>query len=82
MGVIRNGARSYLNLAKKICTLSRLPGFSAGMVAIVGVDDAQAIAVAFEPWCAVIDILISADNYYNQIDTVNDDGGGEDSTPA
>lgn len=82
MGVIRNGARSFLDLAQKMCKLSRIPGFRAGLNAIVGADAALALFNTWEPFCLVVDGLIGLDNWYNKQDYVNDDAAGEDIAPV
>ena len=82
MGSIRNGARSFLNGAALLCKFSRMPGFNAGLVGILGPDDALLIKNAFEPLCLLVDALISADNFYNQIDREADMEGDEDANEA
>jgi hypothetical protein len=79
MGLTRNGARSFLNLAKKMCDLSHIPGFRAGINRILGTDDALALLAVWDPFCAVVDLLISADDWYNKRDaTTPSETGGED----
>lgn len=78
MGEIRNGARSFLNLASKMCKLSRLPGFRAGLNQIVGPDAALALFNTWDPFCIVVDGLIGLDNWYNKQDHAKDDASGED----
>lgn len=82
MGALRNGARTYLNVIAKACQLSRLPGFRTGLNQILGATTAGDLMALWEPFCALVDTLIAADNYYNQVDRQNDDGAGEDVTPA
>jgi hypothetical protein len=81
MGTRRNGARTVLDLLAKACKMSRLPGFRNGVFAILG-DDATAFFAVWDPMCAAVDLLISADNWYNQIDYHIDVAGNEDVIPA
>jgi selenocysteine lyase/cysteine desulfurase len=78
MGTTRNGARSFLNLIAKACKMSRLPGFRSGLAVILGPDEYSSLVSVWEPFCAVVDILIATDNWYNQIDYTVDVVGGED----
>lgn len=78
MGDIRNGARTFLNLLAKACKLSKLPGFRKGMATILGDDVAASFFDLWDPTCSFVDALIGLDNWYNQRDTLNDDGPGED----
>ena len=82
MGAIRNGARSFLDGAREVCKFSRMNGFRSGLVGIVGAEEASTLLTAFEPFCQLVDLLIATDNFFNQIDTKDDDGDGEDSAPA
>jgi hypothetical protein len=82
MGVYRNGARSFLDLASKLCKLSHLPGFKAGLGRIVGNAQADSIYGLWTPLCSVIEALVATDNYYNQIDRQDDDAAGEDTGGA
>lgn len=78
MGTLRTGARTFLNVMSKACKLTRIPGFQNGLFQILGSEQATAVLALWNPLCALIDTLIATDNWYNQIDTVNDDGTGED----
>ena len=82
MGEKRNGARSFLDLLAKVCRLSHLPGFRAGLTQIVGPEEANALFALWTPLCEAIDLLISTDNWYNKLDFSNDDGDGEDENPG
>lgn len=82
MGQLRNGARTFLDMTAKICKLSRTPGFRTGMNSILGVEVAEPLLAAFEPFCALVDAAIATDNYFNQVDRQDDDGTGEDGSPA
>jgi len=82
MGNVRNGARSVLNLIAKACKLSRMNGFRVGVQRILGTAEAAQFFEVWDPFCAVVDLLIGADNYYNQIDFVQETGLGEDIGPA
>lgn len=78
MGNIRTGARSVLNLLAKACKLSRTPGFRVGITQILGGTDATTFFGVWDPMCAAVDILIGADNWYNQIDYFEERVGSED----
>lgn len=78
MGLTRNGARTFLNLMAKACKMSRLPGFRAGVISVLGPEAATNILGLWDPLCAAIDVLIGLDNWYNQRDTADDDSTGED----
>lgn len=80
MGRIRNGARSALKLLADCCKLSRLPGFRGGVAQILGTSTANDFFALWDPLCSFIDVLIGADNWFNQIDSVDDDSTGEDGT--
>lgn len=78
MGNIRNGSRSVLNLVYKACKLSRTPGFRTGVTTILGPADGADFLAAWDSLCAVVDVLIGVDNYFNQIDYVEETTGSED----
>jgi hypothetical protein len=78
MGVQRNGARTFLNVLHHACKLSRLPGFTPGIGRILEPGDADPLLAAWAAVCTIVDGLVAADNYFNQLDTVNDDAAGED----
>lgn len=80
MGRIRNGARSALKLLADCCRLSRIPGFRGGVAQILGSANATTFFGLWDPLCAFIDTLIGLDNWFNQIDAVDDDSTGEDGT--
>lgn len=81
MGFLRNGARMYLDIINKACKLSHLPGFRLGLINIMGTETATSLLALWDPFCALVDVLVASDNYYNQKDYQNDDGTGEDTTP-
>jgi hypothetical protein len=81
MGAIRNGARTFLRIMAKACQLSKLPGFRSGVAGILGASNSTSFFTLWDPLCAFIDILVGADNWFNQIDYTNDDLGGEDRVP-
>jgi hypothetical protein len=81
MGTIRNGARTFLNLLAKCCKLSHLPGFRTGINHILG-DGADAFFVVWDPLCAVVDTLIAADDWYNQIDRSGPSVAGSEDIPV
>lgn len=78
MGTQRNGARSALNLIAKACQLSRTPGWRVGITNILGGSQATDFYAVWEPLCAVVDILIATDNFYNQIDYSDEVPASED----
>lgn len=80
MGTQRNGARSFLDAMAACCKWSRMPGFRAGVISILGPEAATEILGLWDPLCAAIDVLIGLDNWYNQKDATNDDASGEDSS--
>ena len=82
MGVHRNGARTFLVLMAKACAMSRMPGFQSGLNLILGPGVASDVMSLWTPLCTFIDGLISLDNWFNQRDTANDDGAGEDTAPG
>ena len=82
MGTIRSGARSFLNILARACRLSRIPGFRVGVQNILGTADAASLFAVWDPLCAVVDLLIGADNWYNQIDYAQETTGSEDVPPA
>lgn len=78
MGTIVNGARSILDLLAKACKMSHMPGFRAGLTAILGGDVVTDFYVVWTPLCAFVDTLIAADNWYNRVDAVEEVAGTED----
>lgn len=82
MGDIRNGARTALNLMAKMCKLSRVPGFRSGVIGILGGEVAGDFFLLFDPLCTFVDLLIGADNWFNQIDYHEETSGSEDITPV
>lgn len=78
MGTQRNGARSVLNLLAKACKLSRLPGFRVGISQILGTDQAATFFPVWDALCAVVDLMIGADNFFNQLDFQEEVAGSED----
>jgi hypothetical protein len=77
---IRDGSRSFLNAAELLCKFSRFRGFSVGLTRILGAASAAELTAAFEPFCAVVDSLVAADNWFNQIDEVAEATGDEDTS--
>jgi hypothetical protein len=82
MGVLRNGARSFLTVMSKACQLTRIPGFNVGLANILGETKATQVLALWLPLCDLVDSIRAADNYFNQVDRQDDDGTGEDSNPA
>lgn len=78
MGNIRNGSRSVLNLVWKACKLSRTPGFRTGITTILGATDGAEFLASWDALCAVVDVLVGVDNFFNQIDYVEEVAGSED----
>jgi hypothetical protein len=79
MGVTRNGARTFLDLAVKVCKLSHLPGFRLGLRHILGNDAADELYGFWTPFCSYLESLQSLDNYFNKRDAgLPDLSGGED----
>jgi hypothetical protein len=78
MGTQRNGARGALNLIAKACKLSRTPGWRIGIVNILGATEAADFFAVWDPFCAVVDLAIGADNFFNQIDYQEEVSGSED----
>lgn len=78
MGTQRNGARGTLNLIAKACKLSKTPGWRVGITTILGADGATEFFAVWEPFCAVVDLAIGADNWYNQLDYQEETVGSED----
>jgi len=78
---IRTGARTFLNLLAKCCKLSRMRGFRQGVTNILGGERATDLFAVWDPLCDVVDVLVSLDNYYNQIDFVAETTGDEDASP-
>lgn len=82
MGELRNGARSFLDVIAKACRLSHLPGFRGGITKILGTEDALVLFAVWDPFCAAVDLLIEADNWYNKRDTVEDNDGTDSEDQA
>lgn len=78
MGVNRNGARTSLDLLKKVCQLSHLPGFVQGVRAIIGEPETTELLAAWATVCTIVEALIAADNFYNRIDFVQEQEDTED----
>lgn len=82
MGTQRNGARSALNLIAKACKLSRTSGWRTGVINILGPTNAADFLAAWDVLCGVVDVLIGLDNFYNEIDFVEEVTGSEDNPVA
>lgn len=78
MGITRNGARTFLNVMAKACKLSHTSGFVTGLNSILGPENAGQVYALWTPLCALIETLIAADNYFNQVDFVDEEGDTED----
>jgi len=80
MGTQRNGARTFLDIMHKACSLSRFPGFVGGMRSILGVDTSNTFLALWVPLCSFIDVLVATDNFYNRKDAT-EEGTTEDGVP-
>lgn len=78
MGVIRNGARTFLNILERACKLSRMRGFRDGVVSILGNERAIDLFTVWDPLCMVVDTLVQLDNHFNEIDFFAESTGDED----
>lgn len=82
MGITRNGARTFLNILQKACRLSHLPGFTNGIIRILGASDGATFMALWEPLCALVDQLVALDDHFNRIDATSpSETGGEDNPP-
>ena len=81
MGTIRNGARTFLNLMAKACKLSHFPGFRPALERILGTENYLTFFGLWDPLCIFVDSLVSTDNWFNQIDYVDESGDSEDLGP-
>jgi hypothetical protein len=77
MGLIRNGARTYLDVVAKACKLSHFPGFRSGLRTILGPEDADSLYVLWTPFCDFVEALVATDNWYNRKDAVDESPGAE-----
>lgn len=82
MGTTRNGARTVLNLVQKACKVSRTPGFRTGVLNILGPTNGADFLTAWDALCAVVDLLVGLDDFYNQIDYLEEVTGSEDVSAA
>lgn len=64
----RSGARTFLEVAKKACQLSHIPGFRAGLRRIIGAAPADELWGFWEPFCQYVESLIALDDYFNKRD--------------
>lgn len=80
MGVIRNGARTFLNILAKACDLSRMRGFRNGVTEILGNERAVDLFTVWDPLCLVVDSLVQLDNHFNEVDFFAESTGDEDMT--
>lgn len=78
MAKIRTGARSSLNDIAHACKMSRIAGWRSAIIAILGPEDSTTFLAVWDPFCAVVDLLIGLDNFYNQIDYLPEVSGSED----
>jgi len=80
MGLKVNGARTVLNLLRKVCQLTHHFGFRQGVINILGSEIATDFFAVWDVACPVIEAIVSADNYFNKIDKVAEHTGDEDLT--
>lgn len=79
MGTQRNGARTMLDIISKACALSHLPGFTNGIIRILGPADGATFMALWEPLCILVDQLRALDDHFNRVDaTTPSPSGGED----
>ena len=78
MGITRNGARTFLDVMAKACKLSHMPGFVTGLRTILGQEAADNVYALWSPLCSLIEVLIASDNYFNQVDYVEEADESED----
>lgn len=64
----RSGARTFLDVAKKACQLSHIPGFRAGLNRILGPTAGTELWGFWEPFCQYVESLIALDDYFNKRD--------------
>lgn len=64
----RSGARTFLDVVKKACQLSHIPGFRAGLRRILGVAPADELFGFWEPFCQYVESLIALDDFFNRRD--------------
>ena len=81
MGSTRNGARTMLNIIQKACRLSHLPGFRNGILTILGPEDGATFLGLWDPMCALVDQLISLDDFFNKRDATEPDETGSEDGP-
>ena len=80
----RTGARTVLNLIMKMNRLCQTPGFTTGVVTILGSNDQVFIFLAaIEALCASFRILATIDGNFNRKDAETPSGAdSEDIPPA
>jgi hypothetical protein len=64
----RTGARTFLNLIQKLCKLSHIAGFRAGLRQILGPDAADELYGFWTPACEYVESLVALDDYFNKRD--------------
>lgn len=78
MGIQRNGARTFLTILNHACKLSHMPGFVAAIGRILGPEKGAELLTVWQAVCNVVELAVASDNWFNQLDFVNDDTTGED----
>jgi hypothetical protein len=64
----RTGAATFFKIMVKACRLSHNKGFRAGVVALVGSDDAPAILAAWDTVCVLIELYVASDDHPFEVD--------------
>lgn len=78
MGLIRTGARTFLDVVHKACKLSHTPGFRTGLIGILGPTQANALLGYWDPLCVFVEGLVALDNAFNRVDHTDEAVGDED----
>lgn len=68
MAKTRTGARTWLDVTRRICKLSHTAGFIIGLTNILGETDGEAIYATFQPFCVAFEALVSKDDQFNRKD--------------
>lgn len=74
----RTGARTFLDIMRRACKLSHMPGFVTGLNLIIGETNGSALYNLWTPLCTLIESLIALDDVFNQVDASSQGDGGED----
>jgi hypothetical protein len=75
----RTGARSALDLVRKLNHLCNIVGFANGVRQILGADDGAVILGVLDTLCSTFRSISGSDDNWNRLDaTAPSDTGGED----